>query len=442
MSNKMLRRLNNGKWNKPPVLLAARKILIAGLEKNWKKRPLEELAFFLNGTSYDVGQLSPDQSGELIIRISNITNPTSTYIWTTEKLEEKYRVFIGDLLVSWSASFKTIIWPGPEGILNQHIFKVTEYTGNHRGFIRHAIEATFDELQLKTVGIGMMHIRRGDFLEHEIPTPNFDVQKKVSKYLDWIESGCQGEEPSLPSELDKERRIINLVEALATHIEKARFLREEVDLETEKYSASIANKVFTELADKCEPIPIGKTFTFRLDLIRPTDGKSGKIRFIGLQHVESNTGRRIGEDNLRAEDLTGRKFYFSPGEIVYGYLRPYLNKVWIADCEGVCSVDQYVIRPNPKVIDTSYLAHFMRSPVFLKRAIELTHNLLLPRLRSGLFGSILIPVPPLDEQRRIVAYLDSVQARLASLRQLQSATGEELDALLPSVLDRAFKGEL
>jgi len=48
----------------------------------------------------------------------------------------------------------------------------------------------------------------------------------------------------------------------------------------------------------------------------------------------------------------------------------------------------------------------------------------------------------LDEQRRIVAYLDSVQARLVALRELQSQTGEELSALLPSVLDRAFKGEL
>jgi type I restriction enzyme S subunit len=44
-----------------------------------------------------------------------------------------------------------------------------------------------------------------------------------------------------------------------------------------------------------------------------------------------------------------------------------------------------------------------------------------------------------NEQRRIVAYLDSVQARLASLRELQSETQEELDALLPSVLDRAFR---
>ena len=47
-----------------------------------------------------------------------------------------------------------------------------------------------------------------------------------------------------------------------------------------------------------------------------------------------------------------------------------------------------------------------------------------------------------NEQRRIVAYLDSVQAWLASLRELQSASGEELSTLLPSVLDRAFKGEL
>jgi len=46
------------------------------------------------------------------------------------------------------------------------------------------------------------------------------------------------------------------------------------------------------------------------------------------------------------------------------------------------------------------------------------------------------------EHRRIVAYLDSVQARLVALRELQSATGEELSALLPSVLDKAFKGEL
>ena len=66
---------------------------------------------------------------------------------------------------------------------------------------------------------------------------------------------------------------------------------------------------------------------------------------------------------------------------------------------------------------------------------------------SMIFGQPLNLMNP-SKQRRIVAYLDSVQALLAShkemisLRELQSATGEELSALLPSVLDRAFKGEL
>jgi Type I restriction modification DNA specificity domain len=53
-----------------------------------------------------------------------------------------------------------------------------------------------------------------------------------------------------------------------------------------------------------------------------------------------------------------------------------------------------------------------------------------------------VPLPSLDEQRRIVAYLDDLQAKVDSLKRLQTETAAELDALLPSVLDRAFKGEL
>ena len=49
---------------------------------------------------------------------------------------------------------------------------------------------------------------------------------------------------------------------------------------------------------------------------------------------------------------------------------------------------------------------------------------------------------PLDEQRRIIAYLDGLQAKVNALRDLQSTSGEELSALMPSILDKAFKGEL
>jgi len=241
---------------------------------------------------------------------------------------------------------------------------------------------------------------------------------------------------------DEQRCIVARIEELAAFIEEARGLRAKAREEAGVLLGAASAQLFNAVAASNTSRFIGETISFGNDLIRPSDGRSGPLRFVGLQHIESYTGKRIGEDQLLAEELEGRKFRFSPGEIVYGYLRPYLNKVWIADSEGVCSVDQYVIRPDSEIVDTKYLAHFMRSPIFLGQAIELTHNLLLPRLRKALLEGISVPLASISEQRRIVAYLDDLQAQVDELTALQDATQAELDALLPSVLDRAFRGEL
>ena len=56
--------------------------------------------------------------------------------------------------------------------------------------------------------------------------------------------------------------------------------------------------------------------------------------------------------------------------------------------------------------------------------------------------SFIVSVPPIDQQNRIVAELDALQAKVDALKKLQTDTSAELDALLPSILDKAFKGEL
>ena len=53
-----------------------------------------------------------------------------------------------------------------------------------------------------------------------------------------------------------------------------------------------------------------------------------------------------------------------------------------------------------------------------------------------------IPIPPIEEQQRIVAYLDGLQARVTALRELQAESQRELKAMMPAVLDQAFNGEL
>jgi type I restriction enzyme S subunit len=65
-----------------------------------------------------------------------------------------------------------------------------------------------------------------------------------------------------------------------------------------------------------------------------------------------------------------------------------------------------------------------------------------PNLPGAKLKSLQIPVPTQEEQRRIVAYLEDLQAQVDALKKLQAQTAVELDALLPAILDRAFKGEL
>ena len=64
------------------------------------------------------------------------------------------------------------------------------------------------------------------------------------------------------------------------------------------------------------------------------------------------------------------------------------------------------------------------------------------KINQGHIASLSIPVPPLPEQRRIVAYLDNLQAKVDEMKHLREQALKELDAMLPSILDKAFKGEL
>ncbi len=103
----------------------------------------------------------------------------------------------------------------------------------------------------------------------------------------------------------------------------------------------------------------------------------------------------------------------------------------------------YRVRTDPSLFDPDFVSALIGSPYgksYFQAASKQTTNLATINQRQ--LKAFQIPCLPLHEQRRIVAYLDSLQAKVDSLKQLQAETAAELDALLPSVLDRAFKGEL
>jgi type I restriction enzyme, S subunit len=186
---------------------------------------------------------------------------------------------------------------------------------------------------------------------------------------------------------------------------------------------------------------LGELLRLRKDVLHPHDKPVGKGVFVGLEHIESGTGRKIGSEEVDFAKLTGRKPRFYPGDIVYGYLRPYLNKVWIADREGLCSVDQYVYSVDSSMADTQFIAWFMRSPIYLATApINVTPGQL-PRIRTEEVASVHLALPPPTEQRRIAALLSEQMAAVERARVAAQAQLEVAKALPAAFLRAVFESE-
>ncbi len=187
---------------------------------------------------------------------------------------------------------------------------------------------------------------------------------------------------------------------------------------------------------------LGVLLSLRKEIVPPRDRPKGPALFVGLEHIATPTGLRTGAVEVEMSKLTGRKPRFYTGDIVYGYLRPYLNKVWVAEFDGLCSVDQYVYSVDQAAAQTSFVAWFMRSPVFLGRAPITTWPGQLPRIRTDEVASMEIDLPPLREQHRLAA---TIGQQMKDFQHAPDAIACALDAVqaLPSALLRAaFGGQL
>lgn len=242
----------------------------------------------------------------------------------------------------------------------------------------------------------------------EIPLPSIDEQRRQAGRLNDVEGAA--------------RRASERVGSVAPdHF--ALLLTALIDSAVE--GNAVTRVVIAEVAD------------FVSDTVHPGEDPSPAESFVGLQHIESHTGRCLGSEALGP--MKGRKFRFQPGDVLYGYLRPYLNKVWLADRHGLCSVDQYVLRPRPG-IDGALLAYCLRGRQVLKQSIDLTHSLQLPRLRSGLLAALEVPVVATSDVEPLVGRLDSLRDRIVRATAMRKHQNDLVGALLPSALNEAFAG--
>ena len=375
-----------------------------------------------------------DPNGVIQLRMNNV-DTRGTFAWneyirvpTTAAMLSKYRLVVGDVLFNNTNS--------------------TELVGKSAHFRNHAEPIVFSN--------HFTRLRAND----KILDPAFLAawlhhlwQDKTFESLcnRWIGQSAVNSQMLLAvvmplPPLPEQKRIATRLNEQTEALEKARAaIRVQIDLARALPTAYLCD-AFSEskkqVSAPWSPTTFGSVVRRRTEVIHPGSFSRGTLPFVGLEHIESGTGERTGRGHVDLAAMSGRKPRFYEGDIVYGYLRPYLNKVWIAEFDGLCSVDQYVFDVDEEKAFSQYLSAFLRSPHFLRHAAIGNTPGQLPRVRSEDVAGVKVPLPPLPEQRRIAARLNEQMKAAAALRQSLEAQLAEIDALPTALLRRAFSGAL
>lgn len=154
--------------------------VVDGVPEGWKRKSAFDIADYLNGYAFKPSDWGT--SGFPIIKIKEMSNgvTSDTPRNSGESIPAKYIIKSGTILFSWSATLSAMIWDEEDGLLNQHLFKVTPNPGIGREFVLQTILHTLDEFQNLTTGATMKHIQRGKLKEVFVNVPPAFLMDKYS----------------------------------------------------------------------------------------------------------------------------------------------------------------------------------------------------------------------------------------------------------------------
>ncbi|NWG52883.1 MAG: restriction endonuclease subunit S [Hydrogenophilaceae bacterium] len=158
--------------------------------------------------------------------------------------------------------------------------------------------------------------------------------------------------------------------------------------------------------------------------VSPDDPAAARLRFVGVEHVEADTGEISDGNGSRTGEGKSVNFSFTAEHVLYSKLRPYLNKVATPDFEGKCSTELIPLRPRPGV-DRRFLAYALRRKAVADAITTASIGARMPRADLSILMRQPIPLPPIEEQRRIAAALDRA-ARLVKLHKQAAAKTRDL----------------
>ena len=339
--------------------------------------------------------ITEDKDGVNWIKIGDVENNAKYITSTKEKITKEGALksrFLhkGDFILSNSMSFGRPYILAIDGCIHDGWISMSNFQNVViPDFLYHILKSfNIQQYWRQRASSGTVSNLNADIVRNtEIPLPPLEIQAEIVRILDKFTKL----EAELEAELDCRKR-------------QYEFYRDQL-LSFDKLTPSERNNIVWK--------------------------KLSEVAFYAKTRISSKTltpNSYVGVENLLKDKLgrmectktpTGMVIEYMPNDILIGNIRPYLRKIWKANCTGGTNGDVLCIRIKKETkdcISTDYLYHVLASELFFNYDIKCSKGAKMPRGDKELIMKYEVPIPPIEEQNRIVAILDRFDALTTSLQ--------------------------
>lgn len=411
---------------------------------HWDRYSLHSLATWVNGLVFR--NISFSETGLPVIKIAEIKGGISGQTkYTKETFDDSARVTAGDLLFSWSGQPETSIdafwWRGPDGWLNQHVFRVTPRDGVDSTFLYYLLRylnPNFVAIARNKQTTGLGHVTKRDLQRIEVAYPELEEQRAIAGVLG-----------ALDDKIEQNRRTARALERLSRAIFRAWF----VDFEPVKAKAagaaafpSMPQHVFDALPTRfvdsdIGPVPEGwevramakiATFLNGLALQKyPPRGDGRDLRVIKIAQLRR--GSAEGADWANGE--VPQQYVIRDRDLLFSWSGTLEATFWFG---GPGALNQHIFKVTSSQFPPWFCLLWLRQHLPWFRSIAASKATTMGHIKKGHLHEAKVVVPP-------ASVLQAADGALGSMYELHAATmieSRRLDAMRELLLPKLLSGEV
>ena len=376
--------------------------------EGWSRISLGEFATFQNGNAFSKSDWKED--GYPIIRIQNLTGEADEYNYYGGDLEHRYRVEPGDILLTWSGTIGVFKWEGPTAALNQHIFNVETREEVNDSFFHFKLEELIPQLEALSHGSTMKHVRKADLVNIDVELPPLPEQRKIASVLYTVDQAIQKTEAIIEQTKRVKRGLMQRL--LTRGIGRNNRIRppssNNQNLYTDTRYGPISNSWnilrVSDIVEEDRPVTYG--------IVQPGEYTEGGVPLIRGQNYIN--GWDPLSNFFRVDPELHEKYsrcITRPGDVLIciagantgsiSIVPEWVEEANLTQTTARVSVDEEVALPE-------YIHFALTSSIVQKQIAGWTRGSAQPGLNLSRVEKFKVPIPPKEEQEKIVARLEAV----------------------------------